>query len=291
MRNLLLAVMLVITGCSQSISNDNKRELLGIHALEASVPCCVHFSELSFLPITPDEKISFSISKDNESFKFVSGKSFVASFDISAIENIDAIEIISPIRNSVFLPLVKVLDENYIPIAISNEHDLTRDKAHILNEDHYLLTLSMAKSQVKPHYIIIFTSSSLIENTTSRLVPKAIVAETGQTIANQNLLMNPTVPHSATGRLSMRFKYKKEGEVRAEKPLIEVFNSKDGSFEYSSLEDYREQLTEYEISNYGVEIINAVERGYFEKALSFTNKAQDKELARSIFTKAIKINK
>ncbi|MGR5406544.1 hypothetical protein ACPV5E_22795, partial [Vibrio mediterranei] len=103
-----------------------------------------------------------------------------------------------------------------------------------------------------------------------------IVAETGQTMANKELLFSSAIPHSAVGNVLLDI----------EEASMTAKEYQDNSGDLTQLNE--RNLSELQKKNYAIEIIDAVDKQQYERAVSYINMAPDRKIALDIFTNAIK---
>ncbi|MGV2986171.1 MalM family protein [Vibrio sp. E150_011] len=277
MRFSLWIMVLLITGCSQSSTTV---DAYGLAALSDSNVCCESIRALEFQTLLNEKKQTIEITSRSPSLMFDTGKSFISALEISAHQDIRKLNIYSEIDADLFVPQAQLLDENFTVVFNSDAQDIVRESQTAFHPERYRLTLSF-DHEPSPRYLIIYTDFQLLGESTPRKADVSAMAETGQTMALQKYMMEPFGVHSATGTLTLSMEKSAPNAVVAS-PTIKA-NTLD------ALERYKRNLTQKERDNFGVEIIELVERGDLEKALAFTNKAAKPDIAKGIFTMSVKL--
>jgi maltose operon protein len=265
--SLLVLVLTALVGCSQYSTQD----LLGYMALDEAMVCCKDYSTLTYQPLASSGEHWITVGKSAEAYQFTSGKSFYQAFKLDRKENVN-INLTSIVGESVFIPSVVILDVNYRVIEVASNAKL--NSGVVFGSGEY--QLSIDNLDLDAIYLVIFTTAKDMSNLTPRKEPSSIVAETGQTMANKELLFSSAIPHSAVGNVLLDI----------EEASMTAKEYQDNSGDLTQLNE--RNLSELQKKNYAIEIIDAVDKQQYERAVSYINMAPDRKIALDIFTNAIK---
>jgi maltose operon protein len=287
MRLFVIFAAVVLSGCSQLEQSSQEEDRLGLFALQESVLCCDSFDQVPFNQLDEGSEKLVVIDLNSPSYDFATGKSFFAAFELPQTNSAQVVTIISTVQDNVFVPSMTVLGQDFENLTNTFIPKLVLEGRAISHPQRYVLTVTVnSQESDTARYIILHTTKDAIEGETVRDLPKDVVAQTGQTMANSKMLLSPNIEHSAFGQLKMTVigdgSPKREANSKNDK-------SESSTNSISDIEKLQTSLTSVEKKNYGLEIIEAVKQDDLNEAMGYVMKAQDSELAQSIFTRAIKV--
>lgn len=277
----------ILSGCSQLDPRGNQEgDGLGLRALQESMSCCGAYDQFPFVPLDEVVEKSVLIDLKAPSYDFATGKSFFAAFELLQTNYPLEINIISAAEESVFVPFLTVLGEDFSDLTNIYPPQIILEGRSISHPQRYVLTITVNSNEThKAKYIVLHTTKNSIETHTLRDLPKDVVAQTGQTMANSKMLLNSDIEHSAIGKIEMSVIGVTSTQLAKESVLGQSDND---SISATNIEKLQTSLTQAEKRNYGLEIIEAVKKGELNEAMRYVMNAQDTDLAQSIFTRAIK---
>ncbi|MCL9774103.1 MalM family protein [Vibrio methylphosphonaticus] len=287
---LLASILLsTVVGCSQIPQHS---DVSGTSVLAAAPLCCLDYSELHYQELSHTNELTIELNHRSQAFEFPTGKSFFQAYDLSRFGHIQRFDVYSNIENQVFVPKVQLLNSDYSVIHTSTNDDLILEKQTIFHPDRYHLSVVMNKNEQAEYLVIYTTQASLVEKT-SRQLPDSFAAQRSQSIEMQKRVLQPFSIHSAMGKLTLSIDgiekglppKSKSGQVEpvqqaASLPILTV----------SSFEQYKASLTQRDLNNYGLEIVDLVKQNKFEEALSLVNRATNPAIAKNIFMQSVKLH-
>ena len=287
---LLASILLsTVVGCSQT---PHHSDVSGTSALAAAPLCCQGYSELHYQKLIHTNELTIELNRRSQAFELPTGKSFVQAYDLSDIGKITRFDVYANIENHVFVPQVQLLNSNFSVIYTSTSDDLALEKQTILHPERYHLSVLMNMNE-HAKYIVIYTTRALLGEETLRQLPESFAAQRSQSIEMQKRVLQPFSIHSAIGKLTLSIDHiekrlpltSKSGQVehvaqKAALPAITV----------SLFEQYKATLTQRDLNNYGLEIVDLVQENKFEEALSLVNRATNPAVAKNIFMQSVKLH-
>jgi hypothetical protein len=91
---------------------------------QEAAPCCRSLADLEYLPVAADVPRSLTLDQASPLFAFDTGRSYVAAFDLGAVQSPRIVElrsyVLGPLieKGHVFYPDLVFLDERHVPVAI-----------------------------------------------------------------------------------------------------------------------------------------------------------------------------
>ncbi len=288
MRLLVFLAAVVLSGCSQMDHRNNEEDdRLGLLALKESTACCDSYDQFPFTQLDEGTEKSVLIDLTAPSYNFATGKSFFAAFKLQQTNYPQKITVVANVEDSVFVPFVTVLGEDFADLTNTYSPERVLEGRRISHPQRYVVTVTVNSLETDTaKYIVLHTTKDSIESETVRDLPKDVVAQTGQTMANSKMLLQPNIEHSAYGQLDITVIGLGSTQVSAKSANDTSVNNNNLTTEIEKLE---RSLTKVEIRNFGLEIIEAVKQNKLNDAMAYVMKAQDTEIAQSVFTRAIKV--
>ena len=143
--------------------------LVGYQALEKATPCCDSLSELDYQNITKPGKLDLNITEKDQAFTFSTGKSFVQGFAPPKANGKIKITISAPVVDSVFVPKVLVLNEQYEPVQVYGEKTIKLEKASLFNISRFFAEIELPiiiTTSKQPKYLVVLTTEKAMKSTT-----------------------------------------------------------------------------------------------------------------------------
>ncbi|WP_295895735.1 MalM family protein [uncultured Vibrio sp.] len=290
MKKVALVSMLMALGACSSFQSDEKnsvsvKEWNTINKMKRQ--CCTDIQDIEYVAVDSTEAMNLALTRDNEVVEFLSGKSYVAGVTLpDAKGNVD-LEINSYVGKQIFVPNILVLNDNYQPIDILDEKDISYQKKSLIYPSRYTSKVTIKETnshEERARYLLVFTTKEAAEGFTLVEPQSDEALRSGDVNANIAARNKAGVPHSYTGKVEMKFSY--DPRLESSQKSKERKNSLAKVVAVDTVaQPMREEKLDYEIV-----IEKLVEKGLFDDALDFVKEAESKgySSARSVFISSMK---
>jgi len=217
--------MVIDYGAANAENVQQSAPTIGYQALEQAHLCCDLLSEIDYQLITQPGKFDFTVTSQNEAFKFSTGKSFVKGIALPPADGIIKVAISSPIVSSVFVPTLLVLDEQYKPIQVYGEETINYDGGSLMNVDRFFGNIelpSVYQDGRKARYLLVLTTQEAMKGTTTLTPPDPKAAELGRESDIGKIYNDQPVPHTATGVFRLAFDFTPSRNLSAQNMMPET---------------------------------------------------------------------
>ena len=222
--------MLVDYGTTNTKEVQKIAPAIGYQALEQATLCCESLSELDYQPVTRQGKLDLTITQKNQAFKFNTGKSYVQGITLPEANGAIKVTISAPIVDSVFVPTVLVLDEQYKPIQVYSEETIRLEKASLLNISRFFGEIELPKitdGQQAKYLVVLTTEKEMKETTKAADLYKPHVKNLDRPYILSKIKSNQPIAHTAIGAVRLAFDYLPNSQTSAQEMVTETATDND----------------------------------------------------------------
>lgn len=176
-----------------------------ITALSSSRPCCEQYQQMPYKELPISDNILLVIDGSSPVYQFQDGNSFFSAYKLPVNSGDLKITVSAQVDTTVFFPAVIMLDSQFKPTRHIAGKIFEYKPAKFLDANRVEAVFTVDRSQVgnprNETYMIIYTPSSTIGDTTTVIHPANLQAEALH--VDQPGIKNPEIPHSAWGLLKL----------------------------------------------------------------------------------------
>ncbi len=205
-KSILAVAITLLAGCSNTQHNALSGEQLDA---TFQTNCCTPLADINYQSLPEDNELQLKINSMSPVAQFSTGKSFVEGIELPYSTTPIQVTIESnPSQRSVFVPSLIILNDQFKAIDTLESEQLVYQSRELLNQAGYVGEIELPRRYTdgsRPAYIVVFTTTQDMNNTTPIEEPSDMALQAGDIEANIAHNTNLELTHSAVGSIAITF--------------------------------------------------------------------------------------
>ncbi|MGF1711506.1 MalM family protein [Vibrio kagoshimensis] len=208
----MIPTVLMLNACSTATESpvSYHKSSPGLESLQNSENCCETLSTIQYQSVTNPERTFVSITTASPRVEFKSGRSFAGGLKLPTTLDAIRFSVTSNANYSAFVPSLLVLDQNYQPLDVIGNETIKYQPLSLLDDAQYGAQIELQERYLNgeaPAYLVIFTTSEALAETTPVEKPSDMAIRSGDVQANIAHNTDYAIPHSAIGKITFDFDF------------------------------------------------------------------------------------